>query len=414
MKILIVHDRLEIGDAIELLVTTSDPATIVSRAADHRSARDLLKEKIFDLLIIDLTIPFTPNSSDATYDAVENLLGELFEADSLHVPGDIIGITQDLDVLDRIGSSIGPHLMVAIEEDNAGKWKRYLLDKIEYAARAARTRYISINQQYDYDVIIVTAMDVESEPYREIFDAQDLKHFRGAKEFLFNDKFGLSRKGILYSIGRSGQASAASLTQALISTFRPQIALMSGYCGGVKGKVELGDIVFFEGAYAWDYGKWDEEGEPPIAVFRARPDPIAISGGRLHDVARTISTSNFSKSPEILKKAGRLSAGKLDKFNVFIKPAASGSAVVAAEEIVAQIRGLSDSVWAVDMEAYGFYSAASQTRVKKPEFMCVKSVSDYSNGEKGDGYHNVCSFLSASIVWNMITEIWEYEADATS
>lgn len=409
MKILVVHDRVAIGDRISEIVISDDSRNHVDRANDYFSARALLSAEIYDLLIIDLTIPYTSASGSPSYEAVHDLLKELFASETLNVPGDIIGITQDLDTLTRIGAELGPHLMVAIEEDTDSLWEQYLIDKLAYARHAANTRYISVNQHHDYDALIVTAMDAEMVPYEENFEMRALKHFRGAKEFLFNDRDGNIRRGIAYSIGRSGQPSAASMTQALITFFRPKVALMSGYCGGVKGKVELGDLIFFEAAYAWDYGKWTEEGDPPSAVFRVRPDPISIVNELLHDIARKYATSNFRKTPELLEQINQKSKGLVKSFDMFIKPAASGSAVVAADEIVSQIRGMSDSAWAVDMEAYGFYCAADNTRVIKPQFMCLKAVSDFSNGEKGDELHTTCSYISSVVVVDLLTEKWDFE-----
>jgi nucleoside phosphorylase len=88
--------------------------------------------------------------------------------------------------------------------------------------------------------------------------------------------------------------------------------------------------------------------------------------------------------------------------------AASGSAVVANDTIVAQIRGLNDSIRAVDMESYGFYDACLKTFVAKPKFICLKAVSDFCNGEKGDDYHKYCSLLSAISTRRLLSEFIDF------
>ena len=135
-----------------------------------------------------------------------------------------------------MNTSLGPHVTVAIPEDEKGDWRRYLSDKIKYASRAAVTRQISINQHFLYDALVVTALDKKFEPYKDKFDFNDIRHFAGAQEFIFPDKEGASRRGVAYSIGKSGQARASSITQSLLTSFRPRLALMSGLCGGVEGK----------------------------------------------------------------------------------------------------------------------------------------------------------------------------------
>jgi len=87
--------------------------------------------------------------------------------------------------------------MVIIEEDAEGRWKNLLVDKIKYAQRAADTRSIVVNRHYHYDALVLTAMDKELAPYREIFEFSDIKHFPGAKQFLFEDKVGQMRRGVV-------------------------------------------------------------------------------------------------------------------------------------------------------------------------------------------------------------------------
>lgn len=414
MKTLIVHDRCDVATELCTIVqAVLGPNTHIDVAEDYHSAYEFLNSSIYDLLIVDLTIPFRKGDAHPDFKAVEQLLKEIFSYDTLNIPGDVIGITYDISALNLVKTSLGPHLMVTIEEDSEGLWKTYLRDKINYANRAAKTRSININQHYDYDALIVTAMDKEMHPYKECFELQDeIKHFPGATEFLFNDKDGVMRKGIAYSIGRSGQPSAASLSQALISTFRPKIALMSGYCGGVKTKVKLGDLIFFEAAYAWDYGKWSEESNGFLRkkhIFSARPDPISISGMKTHRVARHIVQKYSGKIPEFDESIKKLSKGKLSSISHYLKPAGSGSAVVANDKIIAQIRGLNESIWAVDMECYGFYHAAENTTVVRPQFICVKAVSDFCNGEKGDDFHEACCQISAAAVHEILTQHWNFD-----
>jgi nucleoside phosphorylase len=411
MNVLIVHDRAEVAAIIKEIVVENSMGDRgeIALADDYYSARKMLSERIFDLLIIDLTLPVSREKGNASYAPVNQLLDELFSMDSLNAPGDVIGITKEVETLGLIDTSIGPHLMVAIEEDAEGRWKEYLRDKLLYAQRSAQTRYISINRHFQYDALLVTAMDREMQPYSEHFEMQDIRHFPGAKEFLFSDGAGVPRKGIAFSIGRSGQPSAASFAQALITAFRPRLAIMSGYCGGVKGKVELGDLVFFEAAYAWDYGKWEEEGNPPVSVFRSRPNPIGIEGMETHTLARQYLMSDFNLTPATLKQVQQRSLGKLSSYKMYLAPAGSGSAVVSNDAIIAQIRGLNDSIWAVDMECYGFYHAAQNTRVVRPQFICVKSVSDFCNGEKGDGLHGACSYISATVVVDILRHSWKFE-----
>jgi hypothetical protein len=61
------------------------------------------------------------------------------------------------------------------------------------------------------------------------------------------------------------------------------------------------------------------------------------------------------------------------------------------------------------MESYGFYSAAKNTFVVKPEYLCVKAVADFCNGDKESGLHEACSLMSATIVHHIATELWKFD-----
>lgn len=411
MKILVVHDRPEVAAAIASIAGTAVTGADIEVAEDGSTARHRLAAKIYDLLIIDLTLPHMKGAK-SDYRVADELLKELFSLDTFNVPGDVIGLTKEPDALDSVNNSLGPHVMVTILEDTEGRWRTYLSDKIRYASRAAVTRQISINRHYLYDALIITALDKEFAPYKSAFDLTPVKHFPGAYEFMFADKDDVSRKGIGYSIGKSGQARAASATQSLLVAFRPRLALMSGFCGGVKtAKVALGDLMIFDTVYDWDYGKWEESDQADGAkasTFLSRPTPISIDGTKIHRQARALKEAKFNKTADLLEKVELLSKGALREFDIHIAPGASGSAVVTDESVVARIRGLNDSIRAVDMECYGFYFACSQTQVVAPEFICMKSSADFCNGDKGDDLHAACSNISASAAITMLTRRWSF------
>jgi nucleoside phosphorylase len=417
MTVLVIHDREKVAAQIEdLLRETVEGTVMIDVADDQRVAKVFLTDKIYDLVIVDLTIPFFKGKDEPTFQAADLLLRELFEYESFNVPGDVIGITRDDTALQAVENSLGPHLMVTIREDSVGLWKASLADKVRYAFRASRTRSISVNRHHDRDLLIMTAIDKELDPYRQRFELSPIPHFRGAYEFAFMAG-GKARSGVAFSAGRSGQPPAASFAQALITMFRPRLALMSGYCGAVstsddpdKRKVKLGDLILVEASYAWDYGKWTEEkeGEETISVFRSRPEPIDVRNSPIHDLVREFMRSDFAKDPVLLAEVSRLSKGAVNDFAMHRGPLASGSAVVTNDRIVEQIRGLNEAMLGVDMESYGFYQAAETTRVVKPQFLCLKSASDFCNGEKGDDLHEACSFISASAAAWLI-ERWKFD-----
>lgn len=116
-------------------------------------------------------------------------------------------------------------------------------ERFDTYLRTVQARILSAGRQYDYDALIVTAMDEEFKPYLSHYELLNVRHFRGAKEFAFTDKEGITRRGVAFSIGKSGQPSAAATTQALLQAFRPRRLLIAGVAVKVAHPVDSPDGV---------------------------------------------------------------------------------------------------------------------------------------------------------------------------
>lgn len=420
MRAIIVHDRDTVAAEIERICAQCGlSGEHITRVRDATSARRAMSATLYDLAIIDLTIANISGRDEPSYAMADQLLAEIYLLDDMKVPGDIIGITQDAAALKRVATSIASNVMTVVEETPADSdWKIRLSEKILYTQRAAIHRQIGTNAQHEFDVLILTALDEEIEPYRERYDFSESNLFPRTYTFGFIDADGVGRRGAAFSIGKSGEARAASFAQSLLSIFRPRLALMTGICGGVPVKTQLGDIIFAESVLDWDYGKWLDGGADneigkennPVSEprFVSRPDPISIRGSQAHGVVRDLIADRTLDEPNFLRGIAEGSLGLIKGFNSHLAPFGSGSAVISSDTILAQVRGLNDSIRGVDMECYGFYHAGANTHVARPEMLCVKSVSDHSNGTKGDSHHRACSVASAHVAMLIIEKYWKF------
>jgi len=408
LKVLIVHDREPVVRDIQEALAKLEPGVETTWKEDSVSAREALRREFYDVGIFDLTIPNMKGSGagDPDYTAAEMLFDELLTADTMNPPGDLIGLTRDSAALNRINTRIGPHLMAIVEEKEQRPWLEQLCDRVRYAHTSAAARQKLFRQRYDYEALIVTALDEELRPYRDLFELERLPGGEGAKAFNFYDLSGNIRRGVCFAIGKAGQASAAAHTQSLISEFRPQLCVMTGFCGGVVDKVRLGDVVISESVFDWDFGKWKIE--RGIRGLHARPEPLVLRNSEAHGIARQILDEGLFNADEILSIAGRLSDGHIQAINIHLKPTGSGSAVVADAEIVAKIRELNEDIVAIDMETYGFYYATTHTGFAKPEMLSIKGVADFCDSEKNDKFHEAASFLSASVAQEVLTRRWRF------
>jgi nucleoside phosphorylase len=408
MRILIVHDRAEVGDQIKTVChEVIGQAGSIELANDYLSAVNCLRGSLFDLAIIDLTLPHVTGRGIATYETAGNLLREIIESAHIQSPGDIVGITQDEFALKILGKDIGQHLMAVISEDADGEWKRSLADRIRYCMKSAAARQASYRSQYDYSVCVVTALDKELAPFRSIFELSPDHRMPNAQSFVFQDRAGTLQRGVAYAIGRAGVARAAVKVQELLDSYRPQLLVMAGFCGGVEGKLKLGDIALFETVFDWDYGKWKSVDEKSDEFF-ARPEPISIRDHHIHYLLRSFVESGLPNLASELAIAKRLSPDFDGSASLKLVSAASGSAVVADGSVIRRIQELNESIGAVDMESYGLYLAATASYLKRPQVVCIKSVADMCDGTKHDGLHEACCYLSASAVRHLITKVFAF------
>lgn len=267
------------------------------------------------------------------------------------------------------------------------------------------------NSSYDRDVVIVTALDKEAAPYERLFELSASSEMKGCRIFSFNDAEGKMRNGVLHAIGQAGQAPAAAATQALLTQFRLRLIVMTGFCGGVEKRTNIGDLIGFRKVDGWDYGKWEETGKKTEkrTIFKPRPDTLVAPEGQMLEKVRAAET-NFEVSCETKDAVAAASAGEITDWSVKRGHAGSGSAVVTSDEKIKAITGRNEDIRAIDMESHGFNFACSHTPVKTPDYLCLKFVADMCNGEKDNRFHKACSLISASFVTDVVKKRYRFRS----
>ena len=407
MRVLIIHDRDAIATEIQQLIQR-ELACPIDVVGDVFAAKDQMRMRSYDLAVIDLTLPVMAGLPETRLEYVEALLDEIFEGDDLKAPADLIGISRDGDAVEAIRSSIGQHLFAIITEDPDGAWQQRLVDKVRYLKNSRRGRLLAATTAHEVDAFIITALDKEFRPYRDLLELRPCDEFPSASEFSFVARDGHAKRGVIVSAGRSGQVPSASLAQAVITQLRPRLAIMTGFCGGVAQRMALGDVAMFTSAAPWDYGKWEEgkKGAPP--QFRARPDALNIPVGRIAGIVRSLSDQRRVFSVAAIGTTTQM-LGHLDKEpEAKAVGAGSGSAVVTSEVILSRIVDLNENIHAIDMESYGFYHACLNTSVIRPDFVCIKGVADHCNGDKNSKWHEPCSFLSATLALDILRSRYDF------
>jgi DNA-binding response OmpR family regulator len=80
MRILIVHDREEVGTELEHIArVTAGSDVAIERSQDVFSALGHLRDHYFDLAVVDLTLPLIAGQADTCLSHAQHLLGAIFQ-----------------------------------------------------------------------------------------------------------------------------------------------------------------------------------------------------------------------------------------------------------------------------------------------------------------------------------------------
>ena len=177
--------------------------------------------------------------------------------------------------------------------------------------------------------------------------------------------------GFEWSVGiaevGAGNAGAAIEAERAISFFKPDVLLFVGIAGGLKDDVQIGDVVAATKVYGYEAGKVTDAG------FLTRPD-AGKSASALVQRARAEA-----------KKDDWLGRGEIKgQPKVVVGAIAAGDKVLADtdSEVFKLLRSAYNDAIAVEMEGYGFLSAAfAYPSIKS---IVVRGISDMVAGKNDD------------------------------
>jgi nucleoside phosphorylase len=389
MKILVIDDD-DAKRALLISTLTSFGVQVadIEPAKSAASARKLFTERNFDIAILDLVLPVSDKSGNPSPDIGFGLLQELTDEAAAKR---IVGVTSHAEALSEFepGFRDLTEQLLFVAPDTL-EWKESLRLLVGQAQALA-----SKKPTYDVDICFVCAL--RAPEYQSVLELEGITW--GAEQVLAGHT--LFKKGSLQAGERTlsvvaahsksmGMVAACHLTKTLIETFRPKTLVMTGFCGGLPGEVELGDVIIAERSWDWQSGKWTDTG------FEQAPDQKEASG-ELVALAKSLE----SESVEFMRiVAHHRNPGRAPKFRD--GPMLTGSAVVTDEELHEMFAKQHRKAIAVDMECYGVYYSAYYAEEPKPLFLCVKTVADLCGGAKGKEFQQYGSALSAKVAMKVL------------
>lgn len=397
MKILIMDDKADKLEQITQVLT--DMCGLLESEIHHArsitSGRQLLFKTTYDLLVLDLVLPLY-DGGQAEAEKSRKFIEEFERFPRIKKPIVIIGMTEHDEEFNEMQAIYKEKLWDLIQYSQSSIDWTYTLQRAVQKVMDIRTSlYTSLQSKCQFDIRIICALGEEYAQMERAFGYQwkdmenppsfDLKF----KTLELMTSKGETIKMVSCCCNHSGMPITASVAALLYSFFEVKEIYMTGFCAGYRGETEYGDLVVAKSE--WDYGsaKIAEENGNPVAY----PAPFQLPCSNA--VIASVEAFIREKDPkhELLAELND-EHFPVEQFEVHIKNGACGSYVVANEAVMTDLLGRDRNLRSLDMEGYGLYAATYALGCDRTSLM-IKGVADLGDHEKGDQYHDQCSYTSA-------------------
>lgn len=401
LKILILDDNNDKTTKISRVLKKIDGISenSIELAQDIASGKKKVKEKKYDLLVLDMQLPSRYDQPPLRDGGVQFLKEIRTNERRYNIPKEIISITEYEDIFKDINKELKE--ITHLHYNNTSEWEEILKSKI----RLLNDKKNGLNKiDYEYDLAIICALKTpELDQLLNLVAEPKLSLEEGDSSFYY--KFNLKNKDrdlkciVTYS-EKMGQVHSASLAMKVINKFRPKYLGMCGILGGVKEKVKMGDIIVGETIWNYDSGKYIDN------QFQQDPHQMQLD-------------SELRFKVELLKK----DQSKIDlisdewqgnnpdtRLKLHIGAIGCGSAVIASLEKQNEIKKQNRKVLGFEMESYGVAVACHVSTIPSPKFISIKSVCDFGDSKKSDDYQKYAAYTSAKTLIKLFENYVEFES----
>lgn len=358
------------------------------------SAKEALKKEKFDVMLLDLNLPLRDNDSEIKKKEGLKFLKEFKYHRKYNQPIEIIGITSYEEELKEVKEDFDNNLIHIIHYHTVKEdWKLKLIEKLDYLSLSLKEQ-----NEYKYDLAIICALeDPELSAIRKLstgwtritLDNTSIPYYE--TYFEFDEK---KLKVVIVSLNQMGMVPTAVLSTQTIQLFKPKYLAMTGIAAGIEDtSVKLGDILVINNS--WDSGSGKiKKGTNNEQLFEIDPRQETMDNDIMYKMLELSNDTAFlndlregwvNKMPQVL--------------DAHIGPVASGAAVIANGDITQEIQKQSRKLLGIEMEAYGLIYAAKHAINPKPHPIVIKSVCDFANEHKNDGYQSYAAYTSAKFLY---------------
>jgi nucleoside phosphorylase/CheY-like chemotaxis protein len=394
IKVLIVEDDAEKLRRISKALLGCDGIALedIESVRDVMGAKERMSRTAFDLVVLDVVIPQRIDE-EPSHDGGTKLLEEISRGRTLQTPLHIIGLTAFPEALvASIDHFSSRNVFLIAYDSRSEEWA----ERLQMLARhvvAAKQDMMQQPTDFRSDLGIICALPaLELRALITNGWPWSQTHVTSDPSLYWTCRFpGHSNELLAYATVTSQMGNTAATVSAMkmIHTFRPRVIALVGISAGIRGMVNLGDIIIADVTWDWGGGKLGGPlGETELA---AAPRQLRLDADLR---SSSILLASGSARLEEIRSAWPAEAPPTP-LAVHIGPLASGSAVVAATKITREIRKQQGKVLGVDMESYGLHMAAEGAPAPRPRAIVMKSVVDFADEEKDDRFQSYGAYASA-------------------
>lgn len=416
ISILIVDDSSDkIRNVKDLLIenpSISESAITVTN--DRNSAKRELIMNQFDLMILDINLPERFGDHPDQHGGVD-FLEEINMDPEFLVPFHIIGLTEYPELFEAHKDSFSKFLWHLITyNETYTEWKDQLKNFSNYLVKSKREISSPSNLAFDFDIAIVTVLSLELKHVRDLPWNWTEEKFANDDNYYYTGHFFKNLKKIKVvatsTNNNMGMCAAAAISMKIVNRYRPKFIAMVGICAGIEGKANVGDPLIAD--RVWDYGSGKHVIEKldglDIEVFKPYIHQMPLDPSLNAAFTKVIDDGLFVT--EIQRK---WISTKQNVLSARLGPFASGSAVVANEQIVSSIKTQHGQLIGFDMESYSIFYTATHSIRPKPIPFIIKSVSDFGDSNKNtpdkDAKQEYAAFTSANFFYHFAINFLNYE-----
>src|SRR6266508_263489 len=243
------------------------------------------------------------------------------------------------------------------------------------------------------DFLIVTALPEERDALLALLDSVQKIWNEGSPTYYRAKIPAYATDGeyqvVVTMLNDMGNVEAAQHTTQAIHDLGPDYVLMVGIAGGVRGKVQLGDVIVARQVIYYEHAKLTP------ADLEARPsaypaDPTLLDRAQNYT---DLSWRDLIRAARPAKRGRKKS--QQEQSDTIFGVIATGEKVIADADVIAQLRRMHSKLVGVEMEAFGVAVATANNR-DRPRFMAIRGVCDYADDTKDDRWHRYAAESAAA------------------